>query len=84
MPKETTQEKATRILLNQGVRFTTLTPTVAFARVRGDSDDYNCWRDERGKWTCDCYAARHSCSHILAAMTVFRAVQPALKGDTER
>lgn len=81
MPKESKEEKAVRILLRQGVRFATLTPTVAFASVRGDSDDYECWRDERGKWACTCPYGRHSCSHILAADTVFRAALPTLKGD---
>ncbi len=80
MARELKQDKAVRILLNQGVRFDPRSSQWrALAEVRGDHGDYRVTKDEREVWTCDCFAARHSCSHILAAQTVYRAVASALR-----
>jgi uncharacterized Zn finger protein len=71
--RETKEEKAARLIINQAVRFKTHSPTVAFATIRGDNDDYEVWRDERGRWTCSCAYGRHSCAHIVAARSVYRS-----------
>ncbi len=77
MPRETKQEKSVRLLLEDRVRIGTLTRDLVGAKVRGDTDDYRVWRDERGKWNCDCVYGRHDCSHILAVEKVWRAVRNA-------
>jgi hypothetical protein len=74
--RETTHEKAVRILAAQGVRFSLLLPDEAQAVIRGDSGDHTCWYDGR-QWNCSCYSGRHSCSHVLAATIVYRAALPA-------
>lgn len=78
MPRETRDQKALRLLSEHRVRFLQADGRSAVADVRGDTGDYLLTYAD-GRWQCPC-AAYGRCSHIIAAMIVYRAVSGALGG----
>jgi hypothetical protein len=78
VPRETPAQKASRLILASAIRFSMILPGEAVAHVRGDHGEYDTWFDGR-QWTCTCYAARHSCSHIEACQKVYMTVLPGVK-----
>jgi hypothetical protein len=78
MPRETTQEKSARLILNHAVEFDYLLPGEGQATVRGDHDTYTVMFDERGTYTCSCFTGRHQCSHISAVREFVRGTEKAV------
>lgn len=80
MARELAEDKAARLVRERRVRFDPRSSRYrAMAEVRGDHGDYTVTRDERDVWTCNCFAGRHSCSHIRAAQWIYLSVFEALR-----
>ena len=86
-PKETTQEKAVRLVATDNVRVVGASAETVAALVRGDTVDEFGERPRyrvelNGRWTCTCphgCLSRKLCSHALAVQMIYRAVRPALR-----
>jgi len=79
MSRETKESKAVRLIAEQRVRFSSVSPVGCVATVNGDSGDYTTTLS--GRWSCTCeHGARSQskCSHVLAVETIYRAVRPGL------
>jgi hypothetical protein len=79
MPRETKESKAVRLIAEQRVRFSSVSPVGCIATVHGDSGDYT--TSLKGYWQCTCEhgaMSRSKCSHVLAVEAIYRAVRPAL------
>jgi len=74
MPKETVAEKASRLIFTGAIRFIGR-PTRQHleGRCTGDTDDYE-FAMNYGRWGCSCPNPKGSCSHLLAAKAIFRAI----------
>ncbi len=79
-PPSPMYHKAVVMLMNQRVRFTSLTAKTASAWVVGTTATYTV--EFAGRWECSCPNPRR-CSHIIAVESVYRLVQPVLGGDHE-
>lgn len=78
MPRENREAKALRLIAAQRVRYAHLAADSALVVVEGDTDSYRLTY-LRGRWSCPC-ECQTTCSHVIAARTIYRSVAPALTG----
>lgn len=80
MGRETTADKANRLLLERRVVIDSVNRRRVFATVRG-TDRYHSvtWTGDHG-WRCSCPGLRPTCSHVLSVQAV--VVIPPKKDPT--